>query len=67
MNVLDLNTLERTDAWLIELILVCRKFGPIRTRSPRLAARVRLRARHLQEALRTLIQGIAAVSTAAEF
>jgi hypothetical protein len=58
MNVLDLNTLERTDAWLIELILVCRKFGPIRTRSPRLAARVRLRARHLQEALRTLIQSM---------
>jgi hypothetical protein len=58
MNARDLSTLERTDAWLIDLIRVCRKFGPIRIRSPKLAARVTSRARHLQEALRILMQSL---------
>jgi hypothetical protein len=58
MNARDLFTLERTEAWLNDLIRVCRKLGPIRTRSPKLAARVTIRAKHLQDALRTLMEAL---------
>jgi hypothetical protein len=58
VNARDLSTLGRTDAWLNDLIRVCRKFVPVCNKRPRLAARVTISARHLQDVLRTLIESL---------
>ncbi len=54
LNIRDLSALERAANWIDELIQVCRKYGPVHCKEPKLSAQVNRRAQSLRSALRTL-------------
>lgn len=54
MDIRDASALERTTAWLDELIRLCRRLGPVYTRNPKLSADVTRKAKALQTSLATL-------------
>lgn len=54
MNVKDLSALERTAAWLDELVEACRKLGPVYSANPTMTADVTRKAKALRTSLATL-------------
>jgi hypothetical protein len=54
LNLRDVSCLERTAAWLDELIHACGKSGALSTRSPRQAAEVVRKAKALRTSLTAL-------------
>jgi len=54
LNIRDLSTLERTAAWLDELVSACRHLGSVYVENPKLTADVTRKAKALRTSLKTL-------------